>query len=101
MSPRRDEEELVGADLRLVYIAGSVAEAEAAERLLTGGDVDYALRLDVYRTTSPLGGEYGGLYVYVPHADHARCRALLEAGGLPDVIGLGGREQEDYRGTGR
>lgn len=101
MSPRRDEEELAGADLRLVYIAGSVAEAETAERLLTGGDVDYALRLDAYRTTSLLGGEYTGLFVYVPRADHARCRAFLEAGGLSDTIDPEEGEAEDHRGTGR
>lgn len=100
MSPRRDEEELAGADLRLVYIAGTVAEAETAERVLTQQGADYVLRLDAYRTTSLLGGEYAGLYVYVPQADHARCRALLEAGGLSDTIELDEREAEDHRGTG-
>lgn len=101
MSPRRDEREMAGTALSLVYIAGNVTDAKTAERLLTEHRIDYTLSLDAYTTGSLLGGEYTGLFFYVPCTDHRRCRALLESGGLTDTIALDQEEAEEHRGTGR
>ncbi|WP_447972867.1 hypothetical protein [Nitrospira sp. Kam-Ns4a] len=101
MRLRRDEPEQVGPERYLVYIAGTVEEAATAERLLCAQGIGYTFSLDTFTTTSPLGGEYAGLFFYVARAEHARCRRLLEAGGLRDTIALALGEAEEHRGTGR
>ncbi len=101
MSLRRDEPEQAGPERYLVYIAGTVDEAAAAERVLSAQGIDYTLRLDTFTTTSPLGGEYAGLFFYVPGVEHARCRRLLEDGGLADTIAMEPGEATEHRGTGR
>ena len=83
MSPRRSQEEMVDTPLRLVYIAGNMGEATEAERLLGDGEIDYALRLEPFTTTSFLvGNQYMGLYFYVPSAQVQACRNALQAGGM-------------------
>ncbi|MGH7230157.1 MAG: hypothetical protein ACREJU_02210 [Nitrospiraceae bacterium] len=89
---RRTAEELQGAALSLVYIAGNVVDAEKAERLLTELNMDYVLKLEPFTTTSVLGGEYVGLFVYVPTVAHDRCREALETNGLADTIERQGNE---------
>jgi uncharacterized membrane protein len=86
---RRTAEELSGTSLSLVYIAGSLVEAEAAERILTGMGIDYALSLEPFASTSLMrAGEHTGLFVYVPAAQHRSCVDVLERSGLRDTVGL-------------
>lgn len=85
------ESELAGP-ISLVYIAGTMAEAKAAERVLTDHGIDYALRLEGFTKESLLssvfGGEYVGLFFFVPRAWHGRSRMYLEAEGLKDTVAL-------------
>lgn len=83
---RRTSEELVGTPLSLVFIAGNLADAEAAEERLTEMGIDYALSLERFTTASFMGGEYTGLFVYVPAAQHRFCREMLERHGLTDTV---------------
>ena len=85
---RRTSEELAGNPLSLVYIAGNLPDAEAAEQRLTEMGVDYALSLEPFTTLSLMGGEYTGLFVYVPTAQHRFCREMLERHGLTDTVEL-------------
>lgn len=86
---RRTADELSGTPLSLVYIAGSVGDAEKAERALTEHGVDYVLSLEPFASTSVMRtGEHVGLFVYVPTAQHRSCREMLERNGLADTVGL-------------
>jgi len=83
---RKSNEELAGTSLSLVYIAGNLPDAEAAEQRLTEMGIDYTLRLEQFTTASFMGGEYTGLFVYVPTAQHRFCREMLERHGLTDTV---------------
>lgn len=74
--------------MSLVYIAGNLPDAEAAERYLTERGMDYTLSLEPFTTTSVIGGVYVGLFVSVPTAQHQQCREILEANGLTDTISI-------------
>ncbi len=85
---RRRAGELDGP-LHLVYIAGTVADAEKAERTLTEQGVDYVLSLESFASTSVMRmGEHKGLFMYVPAEQHESCRGMLERIGLTDTVGL-------------
>lgn len=90
--PRCELEDLAQRKPTLVYIAGNVTEAETAERVLEDQGIDYALTLDSFVTTSLLGGQYPGLFVYVPYADYRMSRVHLEAQGLKDTVELEAEE---------
>ena len=91
MMARRTAEEFPETPLSLVYIAGNLVEAEAAERTLTGMGVDYALSLEPFASTSVMRtGEHAGLFVYVPTTQHRSCREMLERNGLTDTVDLEG-----------
>lgn len=81
-------EELLGRKPTLVYIAGNVADAEKAERLLASRSVDYAVSIEPFLHTSVLGGNYPGLFIYVPSPDSRLCRQYLESNGLTDTVDL-------------
>lgn len=83
---RRTSDEMEGADLRLLYIAGNLPDAQAAERCLTDMETDYCIALEPYTTTSPIGGVYMGAFFYVPAAQSMRCRAGLKEAGLTDIV---------------
>lgn len=85
---RRTADELADTPLSLVYIAGNLADAEAAERQLTDMGIDYVLTLEPFTTVSFMGGEYMGLFVYVPTAQQRFCREMLELHGLTDTVDL-------------
>lgn len=81
-------EDLGHRELRLVYIAGNVRDAELAERVLTTLGVDYALDLDSFTTGAVFGRQYVGLFIYVPIEQHTVCMEHLRRQGLTDVIDL-------------
>ncbi len=83
---RRTAEEMRDVTLELVYIAGNLSEAQAAERELTRRGIDYTLSLDQFKTTSLLGGEHTGLFFYVDVSRHGESVRLLEAAGLRDTV---------------
>jgi hypothetical protein len=83
---RRTLEELDQTQLKLVYIAGNVTDARAAEACLTDMGLDYAVNLEQFTTTSILGGVYAGAFIYVPADRHQECRTRLKACGLTDTI---------------
>lgn len=85
---RRTQEEMAGIPLELVYIAGNLNDAQAAEQELTEHGIDYTLTLEPFVTTSLLGGKHTGLFVYVSARQHEQSRRLLEANGLMDTIRL-------------
>jgi hypothetical protein len=87
---RRDEDEMAGRDLRLVAIAGSVREAEAAERVLTLADVDYVVRLESYWPGGLMAifatAARTGAYFYVLAGQHRYCCGLLREAGLRRLV---------------
>ncbi len=88
MSPRRTFEELEHEAPTLVYIAGNTPDAKKAEQVLSDALVDYAVRLDLFTTSNVLllGGEYAGLFFYVPRRQHGPAKQLLETQGFRDTI---------------
>jgi len=85
---RRTLEELDATQLKLVYIAGNLPDAQAAEACLMEIGLDYAVNVEQFTTTSVLGGVYAGAFIYVPASRHQECRTRLEACGLTDTIDL-------------
>ena len=81
-------EDLEHRELRLVYIAGNVRDAGNAERLLTTLGVDYALDLESFTKGALFGGEYVGLFFYVPTEQYAVCKEYLVRHGMSDVVEL-------------
>ena len=96
---RRTLEELDATQLKLVYIAGNLPDARAAEACLTEMGLDYAVNLEPFTTTSVLGGVYAGAFIYVPASRHQECRSRLEACGLTDTIDLGPDTPETFDGA--
>jgi hypothetical protein len=88
MSPRRTTDELGETPLSLVYIAGNLADAHHVERLLDERNIEYAVSLETFTTESPMvfGGEYRGVFFYVPHVQHQMVCQLLQAQGLKDTV---------------
>lgn len=92
MSPRRSVEELLDAlgdvPLRLVYIAGNLTDAHQVEQVLEERHVEFAVSLEAYTKTFSLalGGQYQGVFFYVPDFQHPHARQLLESRGLPDIV---------------
>jgi hypothetical protein len=88
---RRSQEEIQGP-LSVVYIAGNMADAKRAEKVLTDRGVEYALSLEPFTTESPLarfmGAEYMGLFFSVSNAQHRIGCEVLEAEGLVDTVPL-------------
>jgi len=89
---RRTADELADVSLSLVYIAGNLVDAKAAERWLTEAGIEYTLGVEPFTTQSVLGGEHMGLFVYVPTTQHRRCRDFLESHGLTDTVELDSSE---------
>jgi|RhiMetdeSRZDD1v2_1073273.scaffolds.fasta_scaffold329420_2 hypothetical protein len=96
---RRGLEEVDTAQLKLVYIAGNVPDAQAAEACFAEMGLDYAVNLESFTTTSVLGGVYVGAFMYVPAGRHQECRTRLEACGLTDTIALASETPETFDGA--
>jgi len=94
---RRTAEELAGTQLSLVYIAGSVLDAEKAERALTEHGIDYTLSLEPFMKASTFGtvfgGTYTGVFFFVQAAQHGFCQDLLASRGLVDTVPPEGNEE--------
>lgn len=92
MSPRRSVEELLDSlgdvPLRLVYIAGNLAEAHQVERVLDEREIEFAVSLEAYTKafSLALGGQYQGVFFYVADFQHQYARHLLERRGLHDIV---------------
>ena len=71
-----------------MYIANNLTDAHKAERLLTDIGIEYAVDLEPFTTTGIMGGEYIGLFLYVPTLEQPQCCELLEAHGLTDTVPL-------------
>ena len=78
----------------LIYIAGNVVEAERAEGALAGCEMDYALNIEPFTTTSLFGGTRQGLFVYVSKELAEKGRQCLEANGITDTIDLKELEEQ-------
>lgn len=94
MSPRWTVEELSrhlgDKPLALVYVAGTRADAHAAERVLDDRQIDFAVSLETFTTESPFlfGGEYRGVFFYVTRDQHELARHVLETNGLKDTVDM-------------
>lgn len=75
-----DPDTLNEKDLALVYIAGKTSEAKAVEGLFTQSDVTYTIKPTPFMRSSLFGGlvELPGVGFYVPAAQAAHCRGLLQ-----------------------
>lgn len=93
MSPRRSIDELLDSvgdvPLKLVYIAGNLTDARHVERVLDEREIAYAVSLETYTKafSLALGGQYEGVFFYVPVFQHQHARELLESRGMRDIVG--------------
>jgi len=72
----------------LIYIAGNVVDAERAEQALQNIQMDYALNIEPFTTTSLFGRTRQGLFVYVSNNLATKGRQCLEANGISDTVDL-------------
>ena len=76
------EADALGHDeLERVYIAGTLAEAQDVEALLTGNGVDYVVQVEPYRASILFGPRHGAAF-YVSAVQAAYCREHLIASGF-------------------
>ncbi len=87
-------EEFESRNPTLIYIAGNMVDAERAERVLNDIEMDYALNIEPFTTTSLFGGTRQGLFVYVSKEHAEKGRQCLEEKGLTDTIDLKELEEE-------
>lgn len=96
--PRR-QAEFFNTPLDLVFIAGNVSDAQAAERVLTERGVDYAIGLEQFKHDSVLGAVFGhtynGVFFYVPSAVHQTTMDMLEGVGLKDTVPLNAEKRNE------
>ena len=85
---RVEPEALENHKLERVYLAGTLAEAQQVEGLLTGTGVDYVVKVEQYRT-SPFFGVRNGATFYVADGQAAYCRSQLVAAGLGYGVQVG------------
>jgi len=81
---RRDRDSLCDKSLALVFMAGSIREAERAEAVLTAAGIDYCLDPEEF-TQGILLSSRAGVGVHViegqaPFARHALGKAGLQSG---------------------
>ena len=70
----------------LIYIAGSLMEAEQVEVVLHEKQIDYALNIEYFAKQSFLGGTYPGASFYVSAHDAHDSRQSLVLRGLTDTV---------------
>ena len=70
----------------LIYIAGSLTEAEQVEAVLHEKQIDYALNIEYFAKQSFLGGTYPGVSFYVSVHDAQDSRQSLVLRGLTDTV---------------
>ncbi|MFQ5899918.1 MAG: hypothetical protein ACE5JN_16970 [Candidatus Methylomirabilia bacterium] len=77
-------ESFAGREVRRVYVAANVREAETVEKLLGGRAIDFAVEMEpFYRPVAGLiPARYMGAVFYVPSGQASYCRRLLEQAGL-------------------
>ena len=74
---RRDDEEFLARDLELVYIAKSLAEAQALESQLTAASIDFSVEADTYLGGTIFRSERTGAFFYVMPDVAERVQAIL------------------------
>jgi hypothetical protein len=72
-----------GTEIVRVYLAGTLGEAQAAERVLDGAGVDYAAVPEQYSAPSALGARLRtGVGLWVPEAGLDGAADALERAGM-------------------
>ena len=78
---RREPEHFGEEELRLIYVAARLEEAQAIEGLLQERSVDYLVEADTYTGGVVFRRERVGAFFYVRAADLERVQAALREGG--------------------
>ena len=78
---RVEPEALENHELARVYLAGTLAEAQQVEGLLTGTGVDYVVKVEPFRTSLFFGVRNGAAF-YVADGQADYCRSHLAAAGM-------------------
>ena len=81
-------EEFTRRQPELIYIAGTLMEAEQVEVVLNEKHIDYALKVESFAKQSLLGGTYPGVFFYVSVHDAQDSRKYLALQGLTDTVAL-------------
>lgn len=81
-------EEFTKHQPELIYIAGTLMEAEQVEVVLNEKHIDYALNVESFAKQSLLGGAYPGVFFYVSVHDAQGSRKYLALQGLTDTVAL-------------
>jgi len=87
--PRVEFEHLSENETARIYIAGTVAEAQAIEALLSGHGIDYSIELEEFIRSglNILGSTYVGAMFSVLSGRAEFCRMLLkEKGFAPGIL---------------
>jgi len=80
---RIEIEEFSGKNISRIFIASSIREAEAVERILSEDGIDYAISLELYQRTGLTSRtELSGIAFYVLAGQEKYCRKLLSSKGL-------------------
>ena len=89
-----EPETLEEKETALIYVAGKTSEAKAVESLLTQNDMAYTLKPTPFMRSSLFGGlvELPGVGFYVPIAQAAHCRDLLQERNFKVGLVLEGEE---------
>ncbi len=78
---RVDVDDFADQEVSRIFIAAALSEAKRAEVVLTEGDVDYAVSVELFRAGLLTRPRHGAVF-YVGSAQAARCREVLSASGL-------------------
>ena len=70
----------------LIYIAGTVVDAEHVETALSESNIDYAMNIESFINNSFFGGTYPGVFFYVSEGEAQRSREYLNARGFTDTV---------------
>ncbi len=71
-----------------MYIAGNLTDAHEVERVFDARQISFAVSLEAYTKafSLALGGQYQGVFFYVPDSQHEHACELLHSRGMPDVV---------------
>ncbi len=83
---RKYFDEFSKQEIKRIFMAISVSEAEKVEKLLTENNIDYAVNMEPYYRISPFQTEHLGAAFYVVSGQAGFCRQMLKKRGLDTGI---------------
>jgi hypothetical protein len=75
-------DEISGPELRPLYLARKLADAQRLEAVLTAAGIEYEVEPDTYQGGVIFRSTRVGAFFYVAEEDRARAEALMEENGF-------------------